>query len=233
MHSVNLIAQALLGKEDCPVIEGEIRKGVCCLTGIETGCVERGEIIGKSFTNLDLLACPESELLSIDACIALSYKWERMSLWWTDGSMFKRPNRIEVRNMVLGGVCAPLWSGYVTTSYKKHGSLWTKVNSGEYGVWRFEMHDADCRDIKKVREWYNALNEALHNEIGRSVLESLDITPWLIDKVGLKTWFKFEKWARPKYQSALYQFLCYLLPSKEERKSEPVGLKENEQGSLF
>jgi hypothetical protein len=99
------------------------------------------------------------------------------------------------------------------------------------------MHDADCRNIVKVKEWYDVLNKTLHNEIGRSVIETLDITPWLINKVGLKIWFEFEKWARPKYMSALYKFLCYLLPSKEERNNEFYRTNENisdeQQQTLF
>lgn len=234
MHSVNLIAQALRRQDDCPPLPEKIEKAICCITGVNCDCVERGEKIGNAFTNLDLLIAPESNYMGVDAYIALSYKWERMSLWWCDGEKFVRPNRIEVRDMVLNGVDAEYWSGYVTTNYKKHGSLWTKVNKGKHGIWRFEMHDVDCRDIAKVKEWYHILDDAVHNEIGRSVLETLDCSAWLIDKIGLKRWIEFEKWARPKYQSALYQFLCYLLPSKEERKvEEPIRISTDGQQSLF
>jgi hypothetical protein len=225
----------LQGKEDCPGLPDKIIHGVCCLTGIEGDCVERGERIGQAFTNSDLFVAPESSLIGVDAYIALSYKWERMSLWWCDGKEFKRPNRIEVRDMILNGVDAEQWAGYITTSYKKHGALWAKVNSGRYGIWRFEMQDVDCRDILKVTEWYNIMNDAVHNEIGRTVLETLICSAWLIDKIGLKRWMEFEQWARAKYQSALYQFLCYLLPSKEERKNEPerIGISNNQQDLLF
>jgi len=72
----------------------------------------------------------------------------------------------------------------------------------------------------RVREWWDVLNVALRAGIGRTVLESLDCPPFVMAKVGLPVWLEFEAWARPKYLSALYAFLCYLLPSQEELKHE-------------
>lgn len=222
MHTVNLIASAI--RKDS-ILPQNIESGICCVTGQEGDCILRSEIFGKSFTNLDLLKAPDSNFIGIDAYLVLSYKWERYSLWWCDGKEFKRPNRTEVREMVLDGVDAKNWAGYVTTSYKKHGALVAKVNYGNRGIWRFEMKDVNCRDGEKVNEWYSILVKALYDNIGRTVLETLDCSAWLIGKIGLEKWIIFEQWARPKYQSALYQFLCYLLPSKEERNKN--GSKDN------
>jgi len=80
------------------------------------------------------------------------------------------------------------------------------------------MIDVDCRDASKVQAWYDTMNAALHAGIGRPVIESLRCSAWLMHKVGITTWLNFEEWARPKCKSALYQLLCYLLPSQEEIK---------------
>jgi hypothetical protein len=234
MHTVNLIASAIRGKEECPVLPEKTERGICCITGEESECVYRSERIGNAFTNLDLLKSPESRMMGVDAYIALGYKWERMSCWLCDGKEFYRIKRVELRDYVLNGVPFGKWSAYVTTSYKKHGALWTKVNTGSTGIWRFEMNDVDCRDLRKVNVMYNSLNNFLHDGIGRSVLESLDCSPFIIGKIGIIKWMEFDKWARPIFLSPFYQFICYLLPSSEERKNEePTFISNGEQGSLF
>ena len=237
MHTVNLIASALRGKEGCPEITGNPQVGICCVTGDDCQTLPRKELLGKSFTNSDLLAAPESNRVGIDGYIALSYKWERMSCWFCDGKKFQRLKRTEFRPLVLNGVELEMWSAYITTSYKKHGALWTKVNKGQTGIWRFENQNVDCRDLGKVNEWYSRLNEALHAGIGRSILETLDCSAFVAGKIDIKNWIEFERWARPKYQSPLYQLLCYFLPSKEERKDEPSnensGIQTEKQASLF
>jgi len=219
MHAVNLIARAIRDNSECPVLPASATNGICCVTGDSGSCVNREEIFGKSFTNLDILKAPESPLISTDAYLALGYKWERMSLWICDGNQFIRPDRKQVREYVLHGMPLDAWAAYVTTSYKKHGALWAKINNGPYGVWRFEMRDVDCRDVKKINAMYDRLNTALYSGIGRSILESLDCSAFIVGKIGINKWLEFEQWARPIYQSSLYQFMCYFLPSKEELKN--------------
>lgn len=55
---------------------------------------------------------------------------------------------------------------------------------------------------------------------GRSILETLECPVFVLSKIGIDKWFKLESWAKPIYQSNLYQFLCYLLPSQQELKNE-------------
>jgi hypothetical protein len=220
MHPVNLIAKAI-PKEKLPQ---EPIEGVCCVTGQTCLTLPRTLAIGKAFTNLDLLLAPESPRIGVEAYAALKYKWERMSCWLCDGAEFKRfdikSDRPLLRSMVLNGVDRSLWSGYITTSYHKHGALRAVVNIQRFGTWLFETDRVDCSDRGKVNNWYRCLNEALRGGIGRSIIESLDCPPFVLGKIGVSRWLSFEQWAKPKYQSPLYQFLCYLLPSQEELKRE-------------
>lgn len=222
MHTVNLIASAISKEPERAIYTGDTRQGICAVTGKYDICIPRKELLGKSFTNGDLLAAPESDLVSLDAYHALTYKWERSSSWYCDGEKFVRLDRKAVRAMVLAAQYGKQWSGYATTSYKKHGSLFSKVNTAGRVIWRFEMRDADCTDHGQLMAIWDRLNAELRGGIGRSVLESLDCPPFLVKKFGIKRWMDFEQWARPLYQGSLYRFLCYLLPSQEELKNEHI-----------
>lgn len=97
MHPVELISAAIKGDPENCILPTETVDGICALTGVVGPCVPRGELLGKSFTNGDLLARPESDLISVDSYVALKYKWERMSSWFCDGHNFERLDRIGVR----------------------------------------------------------------------------------------------------------------------------------------
>ena len=219
MHVVNLIASSLENngtiKEDF-----QIKEGVCAVTGSFGPCVSRDKLLGKSFTNLDLLACPASSLVSVDSYLALKHKPERSSSWICDGSTFEKLNRIQVREKVFMDKMPDLWAGYVTTSYKKHGSLRAKINAGNSRVWLFEMLHVDCSDMGTVRSWYNTLDRFLRIGISRPILESGNCQPFMIKKIGLKNWLDFQKWSMDKIKSSLYSFMVYLLPSQAELKQE-------------
>jgi hypothetical protein len=220
LHQINLFAKSIMAHKERPELPCIPKQGVCAITGIAGDCVPRNELLGKSFTNLDLLARPDSPMVSADAFYALKFKWERMSSWICDGNTFEKLDRKGVRQKALQRIMPEMWIAYATTSYKKHGVLNTKVNTGRQRIWLFETRLVDMSDIGKAVEWWGVLNIALRAGIGRSVLESLECPPFVIGKVGVKTWMEFEAWARPRYLSALYAFLCYLLPSQEELKNE-------------
>lgn len=229
MHPCSLIAQSL--KDDKAELPCEPVKAVCAVTGMETMCIPRAELFGKSFTNGDLLENPASDWVSVDAYLALKYKWERMGSWFCDGEIFERLTRQGVREKVLQQDMPKQWAAYATTSYKKHGSLRARVNTSESRIWLFEMRLVNMTDFARAFDWWEILNDALRAGIWRSIIESLECPLFVIDKIGLKTWMEFEAWARPKYLSALYAFLCYLLPSQEELKLE--NKIETAQGDLF
>lgn len=220
MHAVNLIARAL-PKAEAPFPE-PIGEGLCAVTGLYGPVVRRKDLLGVSFTDGALLLAPDSPYVSVDSYRTLKYKWERMSSWACNGQVFQRLDRVGVRNAVLATEKPDIWCGYATTSYKKHGAMRAPVNSGERAVWLFETRLVDCSDRFRLFDWWIELNRALRKGFGRPILETLDCPGHVMAKVEVHEWMAFEQWARPKRQSALYAFLCYLLPSQEELKNERV-----------
>jgi hypothetical protein len=221
MHTVNLIANALRheGLPDVKTLPDDPVEEVCAVTGMSSLCYPRKSLLGASFTNLDLLKAPESNYVGEDAWIALSYKWERMSSWFCDEERFTRLERKDIRNLVISGTYPDRWSAYATTSYKKHGSLWTVVNNRRMAVWRFENINVDCTDHALLIDWWKILNEALLEGINRPVIETLTPNSFVLSSPGVNRWLEFYTWAQSRYRSCLYQFLCYLLPSHEELKN--------------
>jgi hypothetical protein len=129
-------------------------------------------------------------------------------------------DRIGVREIVIEEKYPAVWSGYVTTSYKKHGSLWARVNANGVRFWRFEALDVDCSDHGYLMRVWERLNEELRRGFSRPTLESLACPPFFLKKVGVDKWLELERWARPIAASPLYRFLCYLLPSQKELADE-------------
>lgn len=213
MHPISLIYFNLPEKLELEAIDA-----VCCITGESGPCVKRKDLLGKSFTNVDLLACPDSDFVGIDAYSVMKNRKTRSS-WFCSEAEFMPLTRVTVREMVFKPEMPKVWAAYATTSFKKHGVLKTRVNTGNHRVWLFEELLVDCSDIGKVNNWFVIMDKALRSGISRPVIESLECSPFVIEKVGLKTWMNFDKWARTKYQSALYSFLTYLLPSQEELRN--------------
>jgi len=221
MHPVQLIAAAIDPADpDRPVLDIATAIGVCAVTGIECATVPRKDLFGKSFTDGAALAAPDSDRVSVEAYTALRYKWERMSSWICDGTMFRRLDRVGVRDAVFSQLPMRPWAAYATTSYKKHGALRAPINSGSKRVWLFESRIVDCSNMELVMDWWARLNAALRLGFGRSILETLDCPIFVMSKVGVREWMAFETWARPRKNTALYAFLCYLLPSQEELRHE-------------
>lgn len=219
-HPVKLICSAI--KTEHIELPCEPVDGICAVTGEFGAVILRKHLFGKSFTNIDLLARPDSDMVSVEAYQALKYKWERMSSYFCDGSNFQRLDRVGVRNMVFADQMPDCWIGYATTSYKKHGALRTPVNTGNRRLWLFEMQVVDCTNMQLVVNWWETLNNYLRSGLGRTTLETLECPPYLIRNIGLQNWLSLKKWAFDKYKSPVYQFLCYLLPSQEELKNERV-----------
>lgn len=229
MHAITLIARAI-DPARCHPLPEPPADGVCCITGLRVPTIARKKLLGKSFMDGAVLAAPSSDRVSVDAWRVFTFNEdrgkkrgyfpERQSSWLCDGNTLTLLDRQGVRGYVLSAPAAPHWCGYATTSYKKHGSLRAPVNSGTRAVWLWETRLVDCTDRVRVAEWWARLNAALRLGFGRNVLESLDCPEFMLAKYGWREWMEFERWARPVHQSALYQFLCYLLPSQEELSRE-------------
>lgn len=208
----------------------EPEEGVCCVLGTRESTIHRKHAIKPSFTNLDLLRAPDSDRVSLRAWRVLTYMTDPepgkkrgrqpliQSAWIVHDGGIEYLSRLDVRRYVLEGVSFPRWAGYATTSYKKHGSLRAPVNNGCSQRWLFELDVVDC-DRARVAEWWSILLEARTAGIPRPVIETLDAGIPLIRK-HLALWQRFELWARSRYQSPLYRFLCYLLPGQEELKRD-------------
>jgi hypothetical protein len=227
MNAIELIAQALPKVE----LPEEPQEGICCVTGTKTQTINKDWAIKDSFTNFDLLVAPSSDRISLPAWRVLTYtvvhpdptkkrdlRPLQSSSWMCDGKQLYLLDRKGVRVQVLNGVDEKQWCGYATTSYKKHGALRAPLNQKSKQIWLFETIFVDCSDRIKVKDTWSKLCEAQLAGISRPLIESLDIAPGYISKIGFKTWITFEHWARPRMWSPLYQFLTYLLPSQEELK---------------
>jgi len=215
MTAIDLIAPTL---PHDPLPE-EPRLGVCCFTGAEGPTLPRQYAIKPSFTDIGLLRAPNSDRCSVAAWRAMNHAPLRNSSWWSDGKSLLMLRRTDVRTMVLDSAKPDKWTGYVTTSYKKHGVLRCPVNEHGRQSWLFEMRLVDCTDRFVVADTWARLRAAQDSGIPRPLIEHLDIAPGYMAKIGWRVWRDFDAWARPRMHSPLYEFLTYLLPSQEELAS--------------
>lgn len=223
MSAVDLVATALPDAEP----PEEPVTGICCVTGGVCLTLPRRLAIKPSFTDGSLLRAPHSDRVGLDTWRVLDYRQPnpgkkrdrfplRQSSWLCDGETLTLLTRQGVREHVLAGVNADQWAGYVTTSYKKHGVLRARVNTNGRQVWLWEMVLVDCTDWTAVSQTWGRLREAQDAGIPRPLIESLDISPDYMGKIGWRIWREFETWARPRMRAPLYRFMTYLLPSKVE-----------------
>ena len=227
MIAVDLLARSLPYVDPPEIPE----RGICCVSGEETDTINRKHAILVSFTSIDILRAPGSDRVGIAAWRVMTHTSAnkdstkrdtrplQQSHWICDGEKIEYLDRQGVRRYVIDGVPFGRWAGYATTSYKKHGSLLAPVNTGGRQSWLWEMRQVDCSDRGQVAETWRRLRNAQDAGIHRPIIESLDPSPGYIPKIGWSIWRDFESWARPRRLSSLYQFLTFLLPSKEELKS--------------
>ena len=235
MHPTDLIT-ATLTDEQREMLPELAMPGICCVTGMQTDTIPAKHLIGSSFCDQNLLACPGSNRVGVNVWYAWQYgaygidddgkqktrkkKPEMQACWWCDGVEFVETTKADTRRLVLSG--APnlerAWAGWVTTLYKKHGSLRAPVNRSKFGGWGFDDLMVDASDSMIVRAWWHILRQAQQDSIGRKTMETLDMPAAFVEKIGFDVWLAFEAWACQRVQSPLYQFLVYLLPSQQEIK---------------
>jgi hypothetical protein len=235
MHSTDLIAACLTADEKEPLPEAA-QSGVCCVSGATTDTIARKHLFGASFNDLNILVCPDSNRVGANVWYAFKFgepsvnpetgelnkrkKYKEMqTCWWTDGETFREMRKAQIRELVLRGTTSKHWAGWVTTSYKKHGSLRSPVNNTPFGIWGFDDLQVRANDKDKVLAIWFKLRSAQNNGIGRTGIESLNIPVGIMLKVGMTFCNEFLTWAQSRYQSPLYQFLVYLLPSQDELKN--------------
>jgi len=225
MDAIWLIAEAVPDAGVPPLPEAP-RPGVCCVTGRETETIDRLHLLTSSFTQWDLLRRPESGRIAVAVWRAWmygerregkkrDYRPERMACWRVTRSRFEVLDRDGVRTALLEDPPAEPWAGYITTSYKKHGSLLAPVNRPGSALWLFEDVVVDCSDREKLYDWWEKLRRWQDLGIYRSMLEAGDLEPHVIRKIGIEEALTFLEWARPRRSSPLYQLLVTLLPPKK------------------
>lgn len=227
MRAIELLYSALPPR-DPPEAPAD---GFCCVLGTREPTIARKHAIKPSFTNLDLLLAPDSERISVRAWRVLTHSepakegkkrdtFPLMQSSWIVGEDLRLLDRQAVRSCVIEAMRPQgVWTGYVTTSYKKHGCLRAPVNRNGSARWLFELDVVDCSDQAKVLEWWDIIRHVRVSGIPRPVIETLDCSVHLMSKHP-KLLADFERWAREKVNSPLYRFLCYLLPSEEEIREQ-------------
>lgn len=230
MHATDLIARHVPPVE-LPSLPIE---GICCVTGRQALCVNRDDLLSNVFTDWELCQAPSSPHVGINVYRSWMYGWynkpgskrmfhpERHACWFVSEDGFHTTDRAEVRGFVLNGCLTPPWAGWVTTNYKKHGSLRTPVNHGTYGRWGFDSTVPDCSDTEKVLSWWSEMRRFQDAGIGRATLETGMMSPGIIAYVGMDIWIEFQAWSKDKLNAVLYRFLAYLLPSRKELEDAGV-----------
>lgn len=204
------------------------------MTGLRGLCVPRKHGLPSSYTDQAAMAAPHSQWIGVDVYWAFHFTRinpksgkpacpERTSCWWTDGREFRIMARADIRAIILDGSPSTPWAMWVTTSYKKHGSIRSPVNAPPRGAIGFDELRVDAMDDKKVMEWWEIMTTAQMDGIGRRMQEEVSCPPGLLKKVGLGPWMKFKKWAYIRRNDPLYRLLCYLLPSQEDLKNAQSG----------
>lgn len=229
MHTVDLIAASLTDDQKEPLPVAAL-PGICCVTGAQTDTIPAKELLGSNFMDNNLLAAPTSDRVGVNTWYAfqLGYfaeegkkrkkKPEFMACWYCDGQQFAEVGKAEIRQKVLHGTPASHWAGWVTTSYKKHGSLRSPVNNKPFGFWGFDDLLINASDRAAVLETWRRLRQAQTIGIGRTGIETLDIPVGIMLKIDISECNEFLMWAQSRYQSPLYKLLAYLLPSQQELK---------------
>ena len=235
MHATDLIAACLTDDQKEPLPEAA-QTGVCCVSGATTETIARKHLFGSNFCDMNILACPDSNRVGVNVWYALQFgaygvdaesgeakkrkkKPEMQACWWTDGVTFREIGKAQIRELVLRGTTSKYWAGWVTTSYKKHGALRSPVNNTPFGIWGFDDLLVRANNQAVVLDMWRKLRDAQNNGISRTGIETLEIPIPVMLNVGMAFCNDFLTWARSRYQSPLYQFLTYLLPSQDEIKN--------------
>src|SRR5690606_4361879 len=138
MDAIRLIAEAV-PDDGVPALPEPARPGICCVTGVGGERIHRRDVLTSSFRQGDLLRRPGSDGIGVWVWRAWmygerrpgkkrDYRPERMSCWRATASRFEALDRDGVREALFAEPPGEPWAGYITDSYKKHGSLLAPVN---------------------------------------------------------------------------------------------------------
>lgn len=222
MDAIRLIAEAV-PDDGVPALPEPARPGICCVTGVEGETIHRRHLLTSSFTQWDLLRRPGSDRIGVWVWRAWmygerrpgkkrDYRPERMSCWRATASRFEALDRDGVREALFAEPPGEPWAGYITDSYKKHGSLLAPVNHNGSALWLWETVVVDCTDRSTIADWWQRLRGWQDAGVYRSMLAAADLEPHVIQRIGVSATLEFLEWARPRRGAPLYQLLVALLP---------------------
>jgi hypothetical protein len=232
MHTIDLLSAAMESGTASSLHEIpsniKIEKGMCCVTGEYTDTIPRKKILGTSFCDANLFVAPDSNRIGVKVWQVFMFgepspgkkrikKPEMQACWFCDRNRFVEVKKPAIRKIVLKGVNDKAWACWVTTSYKKHGSLRSPVNKKKFGRIGFDEIIVDTDTPLRTEIW-TKLREAQNIGIGKPALKALDMPIGFIGKIGVKVWLEYKSWALSLYQSSLYKLLWELLPSQAELK---------------
>jgi hypothetical protein len=228
-HTCHLIALAI-SEAERPSLPCKPIEAVCAVTGTHGLCLPREDVVSNANCDGFLFVNPTSAFVHVDVFTAWNFGEtkegnkrqthpERQSCWYCNLHEFRKMDKAAIRPIVLEGSLSSPWALWVTTSYKKHGSIRSPINHTRFGRVGFDEVIVDCSNNADVVSMWTRLRAAQSVGIPRPLIEHLDISPGYMAKLGWKIWRDFEMWARSRVRSPLYRLLTYLLPSQEELKN--------------
>jgi hypothetical protein len=158
---------------------------------------------------------PDSDLVGINVWYAFKHRPERAGNWFCDGVEFLPLDRQAIRDILHSprtGKHAPLpWAMYVTSSFKKHGSVVAPCNKGSMRV-AFETQVVDLWATPYKAFDTDLLYWQAHG-IARADLQSgyLNKTTQA-DPDAVANFLALTPGRR---HSAAYRLMAYLLPGKD------------------
>ena len=214
MIATELVGKALLNMGLAEPLPQDAIMAVCCISGELCPCIERRLLIGESFTTQGTFMAPDSDHVSVNAWYAFKHRPERAGNWFCDGEQFVSMNRAEVREKILLGFADQKrpWAMYVTTSFKKHGSLVAPVNQPGLFAVGFETEVAVCHQ-QLVQIFNDDLLYWQRSGIVRSDLQAGRIMD--TRQADTAAVIHFDRHAQGRRHMPLYKMLAYLLPWKD------------------
>lgn len=208
--------------------------GVCCVSGEKTFCIPRKYAIKDTFTNGDLLRAPSSDMVSVEWFQVLGYSTGEHKYPFRQGNwvVIEDANGNvsilypKTKSEILEIVRHPpdgIWGAYVTTSYKKHGALWTRLNRNGSNIWTWETNIVDCSDLALVEDIIIPMLDMYSRGASRKALEIVEYDAITAKNITPIEWLLYERKNKTRSKSLIYQFLASLIPAKEKEPKDEGG----------
>jgi len=218
MTTIELVGRALVNMGVAEPLPCESTEAVCCITGEHGMCIPRKLLIGESFTTQGVFKAPDSEFVGENAWYAFKHRPERAGNWYCNGVRFMPMDRKETRARLLGGFVSQSlpWAMYVTTSFKKHGSLVAPLNQPCAFAVGFETEIAACSP-----ELVDVFNSDLLYWQGSGIVRSDLQTGHIMAtrQADTRAVCHFDVNVQGRRHLPLYRMLAYLLPGKDAEEA--------------